>query len=128
MVKKRHQTGEDVVSHLPLNPKVLMVLMALLQGPTHGYEIKKRAESQSGGSVRLDAGSLYRTLAQLEDRGLVQETDDRPDPEDDDPRRRYYELTALGARVLKAEARRLREMLDLAEGNQFIPEPGSLVG
>jgi len=94
-----------------------MVLLALVEGPTHGYEIKKRGEARSDGAVRLDVGTVYRALAQLEERGLIRESGRRPGPEDDDPRRRYYELTELGSGVLAAEADRLREMVDLVEAH-----------
>jgi len=110
-MSKAPGSSPEVRAHLPLNPKVFMVLLALAEEPTHGYEIKKKAEAQSAGAVRLDAGSLYRTLAKLEERGLVRETETRPEPEDDDSRRRYYELTPLGAKVLSAEAARLRGMV-----------------
>jgi len=56
---------------LPLNPRVLMIVLAFVEGPAHGYEIKKRAEECSGGSVQLDAGSLYRSIAQLLDQDLI---------------------------------------------------------
>lgn len=123
MPSKIAETPAEILEHLPLNPKVLMVLLSLLEGPTHGYEIKRQAEAQSGGALRLDAGSLYRTLAQLEERGLVKEAEARPEPEADDPRRRYYELTALGTGVLRAETTRLRGILDMAEARDLIPEP-----
>jgi len=109
---------------LPLNPRVLMILMALAEDRAHGYEIKKRAEAQSGGSIRLDAGSLYRTLAQLEDRGLVREAPDRPVPLEDDTRRRYYELTEPGRTVLRSEVERLAGMVELARANDLLPSAG----
>jgi DNA-binding PadR family transcriptional regulator len=110
--------------HLPLNPKVFMVLMALAEGSAHGYEIKKRAEVHSHGAIRLDAGSLYRTLAQLETKNLIQEARGRPDPRDDDARRRYYEMTQLGRGVLGAEVSRLASMVELARANQLVPQGG----
>lgn len=106
------ESPQEILAHLPLNPKVFMVLLALAEGLAHGYEIKRKAESQSGGSVSLDAGSLYRTIAKLEKKGFIVESEERPEPEDDDARRRYYLLTGLGAEVLAAEAGRLRRMVD----------------
>ena len=114
-----------VREHLPLNPRIFMILMAVAEGSAHGYEIKKRAEARSGGDIRLDAGSLYRTLAQLVDRGLIRETPGRPEPPEDDTRRRYYELTETGREVLAAEVRRLAGMVDFARANDLLPSTGS---
>ena len=107
-----------------MNPKIFMILMGLAEGSAHGYEIKKRAEAQSGGTVRLDAGSLYRTLAQLEDRNLIREAGSRPDPQEDDTRRRYYELSETGRIVLSAEVERLAGMVELARNNDLLPSTG----
>ena len=101
-------------SGLPLHPRIFMILVSLSQGPAHGYQIKKAVEERSEGEVRLDAGSLYRSMAKLLDEGLITETDERPDPEDDDPRRRYYELTEAGRRIAAAEALRLDRLLGIA--------------
>jgi DNA-binding PadR family transcriptional regulator len=116
--------SRDPDRFLPLNPRVFMILMALAEGPAHGYEIRKRAESQSDHAVRLDAGSLYRTLAQLEDRAMIRETRDRPGEEEDDPRRRYYEMTEAGRVILGAEVNRLAGMVELARANDLLPAPG----
>lgn len=91
-----------------------MILVSLSQGPAHGYQIKKAVEKRSAGEVRLDAGALYRSMAKLLDEGLITETDERPDPEDDDPRRRYYDLTEAGRSLAAAEARRLERLLGIA--------------
>jgi len=107
---------------LPLKPKVFMVLMVLAEATAHGYEIKKKVEAQSGGTIRMDAGSLYRTLAQLEDQGLVREAEDRPEPQEDDARRRYYQLTVLGRTTLASEARRLAGMMELARANGLLTD------
>jgi len=115
---------EAVRKHLPLNPKVAVILLALAEGSAHGYEIKKRAEEHSDGSVRLDAGSLYRTLGQLMDRGLIEEASERPGPDEDDVRRRYYHLTSLGKNVVQAEVKRLSDMVELARANDLIPSTG----
>lgn len=92
----------------PLKPHILLILMALMHGRTHGYEIRNEVERLSDGAVSLDPGTLYRHLGRLLDEGLIEESDERP--EDDDPRRRYYLLTAAGAAALEAEAERMEAM------------------
>lgn len=101
-----------------------MILMAVAEGPAHGYEIKKRAEARSGGAIRLDAGSLYRTVSQLVDRKFLQEVKDRPEPNSDDSRRRYYEITELGRAVLRAEVDRLANMVDLVRTAELLQGTG----
>ena len=124
MARARQVSSDSVSDSLPLKPKVFMILLALADGPAHGYEVKKRAEGHGGGGVRPDPGSMYRTLAHLLDRSLIRETRDPPDPEDDDARRRYYELTDEGRAVLAAEAARLAGMVDLARAYDLIPSTG----
>jgi len=97
--------------HLPLKSDVLMILLALRDGETHGYAIIRDAEARSEGTVRLQTGALYRTLRRLLDDGLVDESARRPAPEDDDERRRYYHLTRTGAGVLAAELERLGRLV-----------------
>lgn len=98
----------------PLSPRVFAILLALAGGPAHGYQIMKAVQRQSDGAIRIDAGSLYRTIAQLVDEELLRETDRRPKPESDDSRRRYYELTGRGRERLAAEATRLSSALAVA--------------
>lgn len=105
---------------LPLNPRVFALLLVIAEGPTHGYAMKQEIERRSGGTMVLDAGSLYRSLSRMVDDGWVAETDERPDPSDDDPRRRYYRLTPAGQRVLSAEARRLEGMLRSARSAEVL--------
>ena len=88
-----------------------MILLAFAEGPAHGYEIKKRAEERSQGSVELDAGSLYRSIADLVDRGLIEQVEADPDSDERDTRRRYYALTDAGREVLAAEAQTALESL-----------------
>ena len=96
-------------SLLPLKPRVFMILAILNDGPCHGYGILKHMAERSDGAMRMDAGLLYRTLARLAERGLVRDAPEHVDTAD--ARRRYYELTTLGAEVLAAEARRQTELL-----------------
>ena len=100
---------------LPVKPKVFMVLLALSEGATHGYAIRKDVLERSAGAVELDPGGLYRLIARLEADGLIEPTLGRPPAADDDDRRNYYGLTKLGRAVLAAEARRLARLVDLPE-------------
>lgn len=104
------------VEHLlPLKPKVLHVLLALADGPRHGYSIMQEVAARTGGQVRLWPAALYGALRELEERDWIVESATRPT--DDDERRRYFALTPLGARVLGAEVRRLEAIVDLARAS-----------
>jgi DNA-binding PadR family transcriptional regulator len=94
---------------LPLTPAVLHILLALAEGERHGYAIMQSV----GGSLRMGPGTLYGTLKRLLAAGLVTESDERPDPEPSDVRRRYYALTPRGLEVLRAELERLDRTLKL---------------
>lgn len=109
------QTGDQVTDpdrFIPLKPLVFHALLALSEGELHGYGIKKDIAIRSSGAIDLEPGTLYRLMARLLKQGLTEESDRRPSPEADDERRRYYRITALGRRVLTAEAARLADLLD----------------
>ncbi len=111
-MSRRPKTAASLPStHLPLKADVLMILLALRDGERHGYAIMRDALARSEGTVRLQAGALYRVLKRLLDNGLVEETDRRAAPTADDERRRYYRLSRLGADVLDAELRRLTRLV-----------------
>jgi DNA-binding PadR family transcriptional regulator len=80
------------------------ILLALADRPRHGLGVVDEVEARTAGAVRLGPGVLYTTLKRLSDEGLVEETTERPDEESDDPRRRYYQLSAAGREVLAREA------------------------
>lgn len=109
--------------HLPLTPAVLHILLALASEEKHGYAIMKDAEELSGGRVKLGPGTLYGAIRRLLDSGLIEETDERPDPALDDQRRRYYRATPFGARVLKAELQRFSDLLRAAEAKRLLGRP-----
>lgn len=112
--------GPAPESFLPLTATVFEILLALSGGDLHGYEIMREVESRSGGRVVLHAGTLYRALHRLLDAGLVEELEERPDPEHDDERRRYYTLTRLGRDVATAEARRLASQVAAARARRLL--------
>jgi len=100
---------------MALKPSDFHVLLALLEGPLHGYGIMKHVETESGGSVRLEIGSLYRLLGRLLDSGLIEEGAG-------DERRRCYQLSRAGRRALKAEAERLAGLVNLVRMRKLLPE------
>ena len=104
----------DPAKHLPLTPAVFHILLALAAGDRHGYEIMKEVEGATQGVVKMGPGTLYGTIKRLLQLGLVDESGERPDPEDDDERRRYYKLTKEGRQVLEAETRRYAELVKVA--------------
>src|ERR671932_1479007 len=93
--------GEEVRdprSLLPLTPAVLHILLALADGERHGYGIMREVEGRTGGETRLGPGTLYGSIKRMLADGLIEESDERPDPEMDDQRRRYYRITDFGRR------------------------------
>ena len=111
------------VDHLlPLKPKVLHILLALADGPRHGYSIMQEVAAQSDGQVRVWPAGLYGALRELEDLDLIVESDKRPS--DDDERRRYFALTPLGTRVLSGEVQRLEAIIDHARASRALRKAG----
>ena len=110
---------------LPLTPAVLHILLALADEERHGYGIMKEVEGRTGGEVRLGPGTLYGAIKRLLADGLIEESDERPDPALDDQRRRYYRITEFGRRVAGAEAGRLRELVDTARAKKILRPPGT---
>lgn len=100
----------------PLTPAVLHILLALSTGERHGYGIMKRVEADSQGNVKMGPGTLYGSIGRMIDAGLIRESDKRVDPEMDDERRIYYELTGAGRTALEAELKRYRGVVAVAEG------------
>lgn len=107
---------------LPLQPAAFHILLALGDEDRHGYAIMQEVAARTGGAMRLTAATLYRTIQRLLDQSLIQETADRPDPEHDDERRRYYRLTPFGRAVARAESARLAQVLKLARAKGLAPE------
>ncbi len=110
---------------LPLTPAAFQILLVLSDGERHGYAIMKEVEASTHGQMRLGPGTLYRSIKRMLADGLIEECDERPDPELDDERRRYYRLTALGRRVAAAEAERLASLVQLAQVKRLLPAPSA---
>jgi len=105
---------------LPLTPPVFHILVALADGERHGYGIMQDVAQQTNGSLQLGPGTLYGCLKRMLAAGLVEESDERPDPELDDARRRYYRITALGRRTVRAEAERLAGAVTAAKARKLL--------
>jgi DNA-binding PadR family transcriptional regulator len=90
------------------------ILLALAEEDRHGYSIMKETEELTQGSVRLGPGALYVALGKLTDQGLIAETEERPAPDLDDARRRYYRITDDGRAALGAELQRLHRVMEHA--------------
>jgi DNA-binding PadR family transcriptional regulator len=106
---------------LPLSPAIFHILLALADDERHGYGIMQEVKERTQGRVQLGPGTLYGATKRLLAQGVVAEADERPDPELNDERRRYYRLTAFGARVLEAEAERLASLVKQAQAKQLLP-------
>src|SRR5262245_7018192 len=115
----------DPETLLPLRPSVFHILLALSDGDLHGYGIMQEVAEHTGGQIRLGPGTLYGNIKRLLAERLIIETDERPDPELDDERRRYYRLTDFGQKVLQAEAQRISKMVALAQRKRLIPKTRS---
>lgn len=111
----------NLASYLPLTQVSFEILLALAGGEQHGYAVMLDIERRSGG-VTLHAGTLYRALNRLLESGLIEELDERPAPDQDDERRRYYRLTTKGLDVAKGEARRLEQLVSAARRRRLLPQ------
>jgi DNA-binding PadR family transcriptional regulator len=107
---------------LPLKPLHFLMLLTLVDGERHAYGIKKDLTAR-GAHRDVGPGTLYRSIAQLADAGLIAESDRRPVAELDDQRRRYYRLTPFGRRVVAAEAARLEALVAAARARKLIARP-----
>jgi DNA-binding PadR family transcriptional regulator len=108
-------------SLLPLQPAAFHILLSVAGEDRHGYAIIQDVAARTAGEVRLSAGTLYRSIQRMLEQELIVEVDERPAPEEDDERRRYYRITPLGQAVARAEARRLADLVRLARASGFVP-------
>jgi DNA-binding PadR family transcriptional regulator len=101
---------------------VLHILVALGDGERHGYAIMQAVSARTDGAVRLGPGTLYGSIKRMLEDGLIEELDERPDPESDDVRRRYYRLTPRGRRVAKEEIGQLATLVREARAAGLVPK------
>ena len=104
-------TEIDAQRFIPLRMHWFHIMLSLAGGEQHGYGIMQEVSQRTNGKVRLWPATLYGSIKRLIEADLIEESDERPAPELDDARRRYYPLTALGRRVLDAECDRLQELV-----------------
>src|ERR1700729_2396105 len=104
-------TESSVERFVPLKAQWFQILLSLAGEEQHGYGIMQEVLQRTGGKVRLWPATLYGSIKRLIEAGLIEESDERPAPELDDARRRYYRLTVLGKSVLDAECERLQELV-----------------
>ncbi len=113
---------------LPLTPAVFHILLALVDGQKHGYAIMQEVEARTAGAMRLGPGTLYGSIQRMLKDGLIVEVEARAQPIHGEERRRYYRLTGFGQRVLQAEARRLEQLVHLAQSKRVLPGFGPTGG
>jgi DNA-binding PadR family transcriptional regulator len=112
---------------LPLTPAVFNILLALADGDKHGYGIMLEVEAATKGQIQMGPGTLYGSIKRMLAAGLIEESEERRDPELDDQRRRYYRATGLGRRTLDAELERLAAQLSIARRKRLLPhQPAGL--
>jgi DNA-binding PadR family transcriptional regulator len=109
-----------VNEYLPLNHADFHIMLALSDDERHGYAIMLHVEELTEGAVKLGPGTLYTSIKRLLAAGMIEESGERPDPEVDDQRRRYYKLTKLGRKVLTAEVQRMERMLRHARTKRVV--------
>ena len=115
------QTTQDPQELLPLTPAVFNILLALADGEKHGYGIMLEVEANTNGQVVMGPGTLYGSIKRMLQAGLIEGSNERVDPEMDDPRRRaYYRLTGLGRRILGLEAERLASQVRIARAKRIL--------
>ena len=108
-------------SFLPLPRDTFHILVSLADRERHGYSVMLDVAERTDGALRLSPSSLYAAIKRLLGQNLIEELEERPDPQHDDERRRYYRLTKLGRRVAMAEARRLERLLSDARATGLLP-------
>ena len=106
---------------MPLPEATFHILLAVAEDDRHGYAIIQEIAKRTDGTLKLSPGTLYRSIQRMLVQGLIQEMAERPAPELDDERRRYYRITPFGRDVANAETRRLSQLVKLARESGFAP-------
>jgi DNA-binding PadR family transcriptional regulator len=125
MLSRRRNPDEPVPeSFLPLHRDTFHILVSLADCDRHGYSVMQDVAERTNGALKFSPSSLYSSIKRLLKQGLIEELAERPDPEHDDERRRYYRLTRLGRKVAMAEAQRLEKLLADARTTGLLPKRG----
>jgi DNA-binding PadR family transcriptional regulator len=114
----------DPEEFLPLKKDAFHILVALADGERHGYSIMREVAQRTDGKVRLNPSGLYGAIRRLLEDGLIEELAERPSPEQDDERRRYYRVTRRGRQVVAAEVRRLESLLEYVRESGLLRNRG----
>ena len=112
----------DPQEFIPLKTQWFHIMLSLAGGEQHGYAIMQEVLTRTEGKVRLWPATLYGTIKRLIEAELIEESDERPAPELDDARRRYYRLTPLGKRALSAECERLQELVRIIQKQVMVTQ------
>ncbi len=110
----------DPETLLPLTLAVFHILLTLADQERHGYGIMQKVADLTDDKLRMGPGTLYGSIKRMLANGLIEKSDERPDPEQDDVRRRYYRLTGFGQQVGSAEAQRLLHLVRQAQLKQLL--------
>jgi len=120
------ETASDPKAPSTLTPAAFHIMLVLAGGENHGYAIMREVRENTQGKMRLGPGSLYGTIKRMLADGWIEESDERPDPQMDDERRRYYRLTGIGRKLVQTEAERLEQLVKVARGKKLLPNSGSV--
>ena len=109
-------------SRRPLPLAIFHILVSVADQERHGYAIMQDVRTRTDGQLRLSPGTLYGSIKRLLHDGLIEELDERPDPENDDVRRRYYRITPRGRKAAIEESTRLSKLLRQARASGLSPK------
>ncbi len=109
----------------PITSSVFYILMALADEDRHGLGIVDEVERRTGGDVQLGPGTLYNAIKKMLTAGLIEGSPGRPAPDKDDPRRRYYRMSADGRVTLEREAARLERVVQAMRDKDLLPQRGA---
>jgi DNA-binding PadR family transcriptional regulator len=110
---------------LPLQSTTFHILLCLAEDDMHGYAIMTNVARRTQGQIKLSVGTLYRSLQRMQEQGLITETKQRPAPDEDDERRRYYRITPFGKAAAQAEVARLQSLVKMAHSCGVVPRTAS---
>jgi DNA-binding PadR family transcriptional regulator len=112
--------GLEAASMIPLSTPVFQILLSLNHRDLHGYGIIQDISARTEGELTLSTSTLYGAIKRMIRDDLIQQSDIRPDPDLDDERRRYYEITDFGREVARCEARRIEKLAEMIKKTRFV--------